>query len=151
MPSIDPAVVSGLSAVLGSLVGGLASVMTAWFTQRTQGRRELLTAEIRKREILYTEFIAECSRLRIDSLQHTIQSPETVVNLYALDNRIKLTSSEPVLAAVEQVLGLIITQYYQPNLTLDEIRELATTKYADPLKAFSSACRAELEQLRRSA
>jgi hypothetical protein len=59
-------------------------------------------AEIRKRELLYTEFIAECSRLAIDAFGHALEHPETVLPAYALLNRIRLTSSDAVLAAAEQ-------------------------------------------------
>ena len=70
---MDPTIVSAMSAVLGSVVGGSASIATAWFTQKTQGRRESVRAEIQKREVLYGEFIAECSRLAIDALDHSLE------------------------------------------------------------------------------
>ena len=60
---MDPAIVSAMAAVLGSLVGGSATVATAWITQRTLSKRELIGAEIRTRETLYGEFISECSKL----------------------------------------------------------------------------------------
>jgi hypothetical protein len=65
---MDPALVSALSAILGSLVGGSATIATAWITQKTQSKRESAGAEIRKRELLYTEFIDECSKLAIDTI-----------------------------------------------------------------------------------
>jgi hypothetical protein len=58
---LEPAVLTALSAILGSAVGGSATLLTAWLTQRTQGRRERIEAEISKREQLYSEFIAEGS------------------------------------------------------------------------------------------
>jgi hypothetical protein len=54
---MDPAILSALAAVMGSAVGGSATLGTAWITQKTQSRRELVNAEIRKRETLYGEFI----------------------------------------------------------------------------------------------
>jgi hypothetical protein len=42
-----------MSGVLGSLVGGSATVGTTWVTQRTLGKRELLRMEINRREALY--------------------------------------------------------------------------------------------------
>jgi hypothetical protein len=64
---MDPAIVSAMAAVLGSLVGGSATVVTAWITQRTLSKRELMGAEIRTRQTLYGEFIRECSKLVVDS------------------------------------------------------------------------------------
>ena len=65
---MEPAVLSAMSAILGSVVGGSASIVTAWMTQRTQGRREHIETEIRKREQLYVEFITEGSKLLLESL-----------------------------------------------------------------------------------
>jgi hypothetical protein len=60
---MDTSIISGLSAVLGSLVGGSASLATAWLTQTTQGRHERSNTETLKREALCSEFIAECVKL----------------------------------------------------------------------------------------
>jgi class 3 adenylate cyclase len=49
---MDPAIVSAMAAVFGSLVGGSATVATAWVTQSTLTKRELLGAEIRTRQTL---------------------------------------------------------------------------------------------------
>ena len=44
---MDASAVSALSAVLGSLVGGSATVATAWVTQKTLTRRELNVRDMR--------------------------------------------------------------------------------------------------------
>ena len=72
-----------MSAVLGSLVGGSATMATAWITQRISTKRELIREELRRREALYGEFISECSRLAIDSLAHGIEEPEKMWSAYA--------------------------------------------------------------------
>ena len=144
---MDPAVVSALSAVLGSIVGGSASIATAWFTQKTQGQRELVRAEIKKREGLYAEFISECSKLAIDSLDHTLEHAETLVSAYALHNRIRLISSDAVVDAAGQAIRRILDSYFGPNITKEQLRELAISLKDDPLKVFSEACRAELVNL----
>ena len=88
---MDPAIVSAMAAVLGSLVGGSATVATAWITQRTLSKRELLGMEIRARETLYGEFIRECSKLVMDSFTHTLDKPEKLLPAYELLNRIRLS------------------------------------------------------------
>ena len=150
---MDLAIVSALSAVLGSAVGGSASLATAWITQKTQSRRELLSAEIRKREALYGEFISECSKLAIDSLDHSLDQPDKLFQVYAIQNRIRLLSSDAVVSATDDTMQRIIAQYFQPNLTPDQVRDLALSLESehvgklDPLKAFSEACRNELKSL----
>ena len=148
---MDPAIVSALAAVLGSVVGGAASISTAWFTQRAQSRRESVNSEIRRRELVYTEFIVECSKLAIDALDNTLTSPSTLIQVYALLNRIRLTSSDAVVGAAEATLNTIIGQYSLPNVTLEELRTTADPKRVDPLQPFSEACRSELHQLQRMA
>ena len=137
-----------MAGVLGSLVGGSATVATAWLTQSTQSRRELTQREMRKRETLYGEFIAECAKLLVDSFTHTLDAPEKLLPLYALVNRIRLCASQPVLAEAEHLLTRITEQYFSRNLTLEEIRDLARSEDADPLKSFGEACRAELKSIR---
>ena len=88
---MDPAIVSEMAAVLGSLVGGSATVATAWITQRTLSKRELISAEIRKREMLYGQFISECSKVVLDSFKHTLDKPDPLLPAYELLNRIRLS------------------------------------------------------------
>jgi hypothetical protein len=154
---MDPAIVSALSAVLGSAVGGSATLATAWITQKTQSRREVVGAEIRKRETLYGEFIAECSKLVIDALDHTLDNPDKLFQIYALQNRIRLTSSDMVVAATDQSLHRILKQYFEENITREAVRDLTLAftdfdrlKGLDPLKPFSEACRNELRALQEA-
>ena len=145
---MDTALVGAVSAVMGSLVGGSASVVTTWMAQKTLNRREVLREELRKREALYGEFIGECAKLFMDAFTHALEKPETLLPVFALINRIRLCSSRKVLAEAERLLGRITDQYFSKNLTVEELRKLAHTEQADPLSAFGEACRAELKSLR---
>ena len=154
---MDPAILSALSAVLGSAVGGSATLATAWITQKTQSRRQAVRAEIRKRETLYGEFIAEGSKLAVDALDHTLDTPDKLFALYALQNRIRLTSSDAVVAAADQTLRHILKQYFEQNITMQALREAVSIsltddrpKREDPLKPFSEVCRAELRLLQHT-
>jgi hypothetical protein len=154
---MDPSIVSALSAVLGSLVGGSATIATAWVTQRTQAKRALVRAEMRKREQLYAEFIVECSKLAVDALDHTLDQPGKLLQAYALENRIRLSSSDTVVAAADEAIQRILKQYFDPNMTPEELRDFALTvmkdpvKREDPLKRFSEACRVELREMQVAA
>ena len=148
---MDTAIVPAMAGVLGSLVGGSATVATAWITQKATNRRELTQREMRKRETLYGEFIAECAKLVMDAFTHTLDTPEKLLPLYAMLNRIRLSASQPVLAEAERLLTRIADQYFSQNLTLDELRDLARSESADPLRPFGEACRAELKSIRAAA
>ncbi len=147
---MDTTVVGAMAGVFGSLVGGSATVATAWITQRTLGKRELVGAEIRKRETLYGEFIRECSKLVMDSFTSTLDKPERLLSVYELINRIRLCASDAVLSEAEQMLKRITKQYFSPNLSVEEMHALVRSGGAgdDPLKSFGEACRAELKSMR---
>lgn len=145
---MDATLLTSMAGVLGSLVGGSATVATTWITQRTASRKELIQGDIKKREMLYGEFIAECAKLIFDAFTHALDKPETLLPLYALINRIRLRASAPVLAEAEKLLRRITEQYFASNLTVDQMRELARSADADPIKAFGEACRAELKSIR---
>jgi hypothetical protein len=140
-----------MSGVLGSLVGGSASVATTWIAQKTLNKRELMQEQLRTREALYGEFIGECAKLLMDAFGHTLEKPETLLPVYALINRIRLSAPPAILAEAEHLLKRITEQYFSVNLTIDELRKLALSEDADPLKAFGDACRVELESMRRGA
>ncbi|HEV2979078.1 MAG TPA: hypothetical protein VG425_15990 [Casimicrobiaceae bacterium] len=145
---MDSAIVSAMAGVLGSLVGASAAVATAWITQKTQSKRELIQEEMRRREALYGEFVAECAKLLIDAFTHTLDKPDTLLALYALINRIRLCASQPVLREAERLLTRVAEQYFSRNLTLEEMRALTRSEGADPLKSFGEACRVELKSIR---
>jgi len=104
-----------------------------------------------KRELLYADFITECSKLAIDALEHTIDRPETLQQAYTLANRIRLTSGDAVLHEAEGVIDQILATYRAPNLPIEKLREISVASFHDPLKAFSEACRLELQSLKEGA
>jgi hypothetical protein len=144
---MDPVIVSAMAAVLGSLAGGSATVAAALVTQRAQGRRELMQAEIHRRQALYGEFLGECSKRLVDAYSHTLEEPQKLVTAYELLNRIRLSASDAVLAEAEGVVRRITDQYFLPNLSIDEMHALVKAERADPLRSFGEACRAELKAM----
>jgi len=137
-------IVSALSAVLGSLVGGTASVVSSWVTQQTAGRRERVHNQLQKRESLYSEFISEASKLAIDAFDHVLEKPERLADVYALQNRIRLTSSRRVVDACNEVMDRILQRYFSPNLTQVELQQYLLSTHDDLLKQFAEACREEM-------
>lgn len=148
---MDLSSVGALSGVLGALVGGSASIATAWLTQRSQSQRELVRDEVQKREALYGEFVGECARLLMDAFTHALERPETLLQAYALVNRIRLCASPPVLAEAERLMVRITDQYFDSNRTVEELRRLARSIDADPLRPFGEACRKEIGAMRNLA
>jgi hypothetical protein len=141
-----PATIPTLSAIGGSIIGALTSTAGAWIAQRHRERLELVAKKLAQREQLYSDFINESARLLVDAVQHSLENPGTLVPLYALLSRIRLTSSTAVIESGERVIATILKIYFEPNLTPDEIQS-AATKHSDHLLEFSETCRRELEAL----
>ena len=144
---MDAMLLTAMSGLMGTLIGGSATVATAWVTQQKLNRRELIREEIRKREALYGEFISECTKLLIDAFTHTLDKPETLLPAYALLNRVRLVATPAVLRVAEDLVRRITDQYFAQNLTVEQLRSLARADQADPLKVFGETCRAELKAM----
>ena len=144
----NPATISAMAAIFGSLTGALASSVSTWITQKHQNRRDLVAKRIFHREQLYSDFISETSRAPADALQHNFHDPNNLMPTYAVLSRIRVSSSTDVLASAERVVDNIVATYSEPNLTPEQIHSKAV-KRDDPLRDFSSICRLEIESLWR--
>ena len=146
--TMDTTIVTALTGLFGSLLGGSASVATAWVTQRTSNKRKEFRAEFTRREALYGQFINECSAHALHSYEQSLDKSEKLLSIYALLNRIRLCASDGVLNAAERALATISEQYFKPNLSSEEMRALLREgAKADPLKPFAEASRAELKSM----
>jgi hypothetical protein len=146
--TMNTTIVTALTGLAGSLLGGSASVATAWVTQRTSNKRKEFRAEFTRREALYGQFINECSAHALHSYEQSLDKSEKLLSIYALLNRIRLCASDGVLNAAEHALAAISEQYFKPNLSSEEVHALLREGgKADPLKPFAEASRAELKLL----
>jgi len=146
---MDSTVVTAIAATLGSLVGASASIGTTWITQHTQAIRANREWKLRARESLYTEFIAEASRLAVDAVTHSLERPDQLIALYGILSRIRLISGDKVLSKAEECCHRIVELYRRPNMTPDQILTAFEANELDPLKEFSVACRKELLENQR--
>lgn len=153
---MDGGISNGVAAIMGALVGGLASLASTWVSERTRHRRDLLQREITKRETTYSDFIDHASKLYVTSATHNLNDTEAnleaelegAVSLYGIASRIRLFASDRVIKEAEAVLDLILMQFGAENISVDELREKKLNE-RDPLKAFSISCRRELHELHR--
>ena len=140
---MDPAVITALAAVMGSIVGGLTSFATTYFTQRNQAHRDFLSRDVANREELYSQFIKEATNLYADSLDKPLTNPTTLIGMYSLVGRIRLVSSDKVLAAAEKVADSIIVSYSRPPIKFEDVYKVWREEHVDPFKEFTEACREE--------
>src|SRR5260370_25091993 len=115
---MDVAYLSALSAIAGSLVGGLTSGFTTWLSQRSQARAGRLAHEMSRRDDLYKDFIAAASKAYGDAvLSNQPQVPELVA-LSALISRMRILSSPRTVASAEKIMETTIGAYFAPHKTI---------------------------------
>ena len=141
---MNPAYVSALSALAGALIGGLTSFATSWLTQRTQILSAHREAEKAKLEALYSDFIAEASRVMGDALTHQTDDVTALMQLHALVGRMRLVSDRTVIDAAERIEKTLGEIYLGPNRTLREVLEGAPMGGAGFLTEFGEAARKDI-------
>jgi len=150
---MEPAILSSVSALAGALIGGSASVVTAVYTQRFQDRLQRIAFERTKRETVYADFVVSASNLHLNAYTlEEITLTEDARRLVGLINRMRLFAPQEVVAGGEAVLRSIVEISLKPGI---EVRQLATDALSksldpDPLLAFSSLCRADLDNIQRT-
>jgi hypothetical protein len=142
---MDVAYVSALSALSGSVVGGLITGIATWLSQRTLARAGQLAREMSRRDDLYKDFIVAASKAYGDAMMSDEPPLQQIVSLYAMISRMRVLSSPPTVACAEKTMDGIIGAYFAPNKTVHELHELMKSGIGvDPLKDFSEAAREEL-------
>ncbi len=150
---IDAAILSPVSALLGALVGGGASLCAAIYTQRCQDRLQRIAGEVAKREAVYADFVMSASNLLLYAFIHDDISPTgDEQRLIGLINRMRLFAPQTVVSGAEAVLRAIVEIGLKPSIELRQLAKEALSKSVepDPLLAFSSICRADLDHLRQT-
>lgn len=147
---MDP-YISALTGLVGVAIGSLTSFAATWLTHRSELNEKHRNAEVAKREKLFSDFIAEATRLFGDALSHQKDDVSDLVLLYALVAQMRLISSRPVVDAAERTMDHIIEAYLAPNRSLHEMADLARSGAMNFLFDFSEACRIELAAKRSPA
>ena len=145
---MEASVITALAALVGAALGGFASVIASWLTQRAKLRAQWTAQDIVQRQDLYKEFIEAASKCYVHALQHGEADIPALVELYAKLGRMRVLSSPKVLENAEQIERKIVDTYLAPDKTFLELREMINSGSVDLLREFSETCRAEFDQLR---
>jgi hypothetical protein len=149
-PTMDMAYVSALSALAGSVVGGVTTGMTAWFAGRAQARAARVDHQLMRRQDLYKEFIAAASNVYGEALVSSEPQLQELVALYGMIGRMRVLCAPRTVAAAERIMVATIEAFHAPNKTMIEVRDLIRSGTAlDPLREFSEAARQELLSVSR--
>lgn len=148
---MNTAAISALAALGGSAIGALAPVLTNVLVQRSAAKHDVASRMVTSREALYSDFIKEASGLFVASVTHNLEDLGDLVSLYALVSRIRLCSTDPVLHAAEDAVKRITEHFSETNISIEQVARDVVSAKADPLSAFSFACRKELNDIVRGA
>ena len=145
---MEVAYVSALSALAGSVVGGLTTGFTTWMSGRSQAQAGRLVADVARRQDLFREFIIAASKTYADALVNTKPNIQEVVALWAMVSRMRVLCSPPTTASAEKIMRQTMDASYAPPKTPEELHELIKKGVGmDPLLEFSEAARDELRAL----
>jgi hypothetical protein len=150
---IDPALLGPVCLLLGALVGGGASLFGAVYTQRSQDRLQRVASEIAKRETVYADFVMSASNLLLSAYtRDEIALSGDEQRMIGLINRMRLFAPTDIVDGAEAVLRAIVEISLKPSIELRQLAKEALSKSLDPdpLLAFSSICRANLDNVHRT-
>jgi hypothetical protein len=147
---LDPALLSALSALVGALMGGTASLVAAIYTQRYQDRLQRVAREASKREQVYADFIMSASKLLLDAYVHdgiTLNADDQ--HLVGLLNRMRLFAPPNVISEAEAVIRGLIEISLKPSVDFQKVamEKLSKNQQHDLLLPFSLACRVDLDNV----
>jgi hypothetical protein len=147
---MDAAYISAISALAGSVIGGLTATLTTWLGQRSQARAGQIAHDLARREDLIRDFIIAASKTYGDAIINSEPKMPEIVDLYAMVNRMRVLNMPRSVDRADEVMRSIIETYFAPNRTLADLRELVKTSQAvDLLKDFAEAAREELRPFAR--
>jgi hypothetical protein len=151
--TIDPTLLSPVSALLGATVGGAATLLGAIYTQRRQDRIQRIASEVAKRETVYAEFIMSASNFLLKAYtQDEIELGGDEQRMIGFLNRMRLFAAASVVDGAEAVFRAIVEISLKPSVELRQLakKALSNSLDPDPLLAFSSLCRADLDDVHRT-
>jgi hypothetical protein len=152
---MDASLLGPISALVGALIGGGASLIVAVYTQRYQDRLQRIEHEVTKRETVYADFVMNASDLLLTA---HVQDQDKIAlsggeqRLLGLLNRMRLFAPPEVVGGAETVLKAIIEILLRPGVDLKQLAREALSRRPDPdpFLTFSQVCRADLDNVRRT-
>src|SRR6266478_9178837 len=127
----DAAYLSALSALAGSLVGGLTSGITTWLSVVNQARSGRLAHELSQRDELYRDFIVAASKIYGDAMLTNEPQMQDLVALYSMISRMRVLSSARTVARAQSVVEATVDTYLAPNTSIRQLRELIKSRSGD--------------------
>lgn len=143
------AILSAASALLGTIIGGVISYFTTRYTITHQHKHDQRTREIEKRESLYSDFLAEVTRLGLLSIEKKANDAADFSRLAALQARIKILASSEVAAAAGTMTAFTVKKFSDKKESAGDAQNKQVVEES-PLQ-FIELVKKELDALKRIA
>ncbi len=140
----DAAYLPALSALAGSMVGGLTSGLTTWLSLRNQARAGQLAHDLSRRDDLYKDFIVAASKAYGDAMLSNEPQMQDLVALYAMISRMRVLSSARTVACAQKVVEATVDTYFAPNKTIREKSYRRSPPHRAAIRQYSAAAPAPL-------
>jgi hypothetical protein len=112
---LDAAYISTISALAGSVIGGLTTGFTTWLSQRSQARAGMIAHDLARREDLVRDFIIAASKTYGDAIGNNDPKMPEIVDLYAMVNRMRVLGMRKTTACADVVMRSIIATDLLPE------------------------------------
>ncbi|MBV9891229.1 MAG: hypothetical protein JO090_10145 [Rhizobacter sp.] len=137
---MDSAYISALSALAGSVVGGLTSGCTTWMSLQSQARTGRRSADLARRQELFKDFILAASNAYTDALVSTQPKVHDIVALWAMVSRMRVLCAPATAAAAERIMHVITDISFEPPKSTTDLHALMKKGMA-PTRCATSARR----------
>ena len=121
---MDAAYISAVSALAGSVIGGLTATLTTWLGQRSQARAGQIAHDLARREDLIRDFIIAASKTYGDAIVNNEAKMPEIIDLYAMISRMRVLEMPQSVDCADEVMRSILETYSAPNRTVADLREL---------------------------
>ena len=108
---MDAAYLSALSALAGSMVGGLTLGLTSWLSERTRARAVKLAHDLSRREDLFKDFIVAASKAYGEALMSNEPQIQELIALYAMISGMRVGCLPRTIECAEKVMHATTDAY----------------------------------------
>lgn len=140
------AVVGAVSAILGSSVGGVISYFASRSTKVLEWKHELAERELRNKEELYADFLAELMRLATWSVDNKGMNLKDLDKASGLLARIELHASGAVTSLARKMISHVLGMHAGQRGKKEKTKE---GSFLDLRKEFVSACQDDLNRIKK--
>ena len=148
MTSLSLVLIACGAVLAGAVLGSLTCAGAIYFVQWRQLQAKRLMRDLDRREDVYSRFIEQASEIWLTAFE-TPRDPGSLICLSALVGRIRLASTQPVLAAAEGVMDFLLDTCQRPPADVHDFIGQTPHEFMAPLAVFTAACRVERERMLR--